>query len=122
MKVLVGVGGTERSFAALEGAIERAEQADDELTVVIFDDPSASLSRGQVRERVQRIVAETDVNLSTKEIDGDPGSQLVQVAEDGGFDQLIIGNGTRTPMGKIQLDSIAQFVLFNSHVTVKLVR
>lgn len=122
MQVLVGVGGTERSFAALEGTLERARQADDEVTVAVFDDPSATLTRGQVRDRIWTILGEYDLDVPVEDIDGDPGSQLVQVAENGEFDQLVLGNGNRTPMGKIQLDSIAQFVLFNSHVTVKLVR
>ncbi|WP_135662969.1 universal stress protein [Halorhabdus rudnickae] len=122
MEVLVGVGGTGRSFEALESTVERAKQADDELTVAVFDDPSAGLTRAQVRDRVREIVTERGVDPPLMEVDGDPGSQLVQIAETGGFNQLVIGNGARTPMGKIQLDSIAQFVLFNSHVTVKLVR
>ncbi|WP_181684650.1 universal stress protein [Halorhabdus salina] len=122
MRVLVGVGGTERSFAALEGTVERARQADDAVTVAIFDDPSATLTRGQVRDRVGTLLEDWDRQVEIRDVDGDPGSQLVEVAESGEFDQLVLGNGNRTPMGKIQLDSIAQFVLFNSQVTVKLVR
>jgi nucleotide-binding universal stress UspA family protein len=90
--------------------------------VAVFDDPSATLTREQVRDRISTILEEYDRDVKLQDIDGDPGSQLVQVAENGEFDQLVLGDGNRTPMGKIQLDSIAQFVLFNSHVTVKLVR
>lgn len=122
MQVLVGVDGTERSIGALEEAIERAQIADDEVTVAVFDDPSTNLNQEQAREAVRDVLEENGVDLPIREIDGDPGAQLVDLAEANDFDQVVIGDGTRSPMGKIRLDTIAQFVLFNSLVTVKLVR
>jgi nucleotide-binding universal stress UspA family protein len=35
---------------------------------------------------------------------------------------VVIGGGEQSPMGKIRLGHIAEFVLLNSHVTVTLVR
>ena len=57
-----------------------------------------------------------------RHLSGDPGSQLVDVAEREGFDQIVLGGGQRSPMGKIKLGHIAEFVLLNSPVTVTLVR
>ncbi len=50
------------------------------------------------------------------------GSSLVDYAEQGEYDQLVIGGGTLSPMGKIQLGPITEFVLLNAPTTVKLVR
>jgi len=65
-------------------------------------------------------VAHLGVDVRT--LSGDPGSELLDVAEREGFDQIVLGGGQRSPMGKIKLGHIAEFVLLNSHVTVKLVR
>jgi nucleotide-binding universal stress UspA family protein len=44
------------------------------------------------------------------------------VAEEHEFDKIVLGGGETSPMGKIQIGGIAEFVLLNSHVTVSLVR
>lgn len=122
MRVLVGVNGAEQSIAALERAIERAQETDDDLTVALFEGPSGSRSVSEMRERAQTILAEHGIDADLWELEENPGSRLVEVAEAEEFDQLVISDGEPTPMGKIQLDSVSQFVLFNSQVTVKLVR
>jgi len=57
----------------------------------------------------------------SQKLEGIP-SALVNYAEQGEFDQLVIGGGTLSPMGKIQLGPITEFVLLNAPTTVKLVR
>ncbi|MFW5903511.1 MAG: universal stress protein [Halolamina sp.] len=122
MKVLLGIGGSEDSIAALRRTVDRAQEAGDDLTVAIVDNPEADRSYEEIEAEVQSTLDEADCDADIRHIEGDPGSELVQLAEAEGFEQVVIGGGEQSPMGKIRLGHIAEFVLLNSHVTVTLVR
>ena len=122
MHVLVGVGGTDRSFRALESAIERATAVGDAVTVAVIDDPESDADPEAVEAKARDLIGQYDLDADVRLLTGNPGAELVALAESEGFDELVIGDGKRTPMGKIQLDTITQYALFNSHVTVKVVR
>jgi nucleotide-binding universal stress UspA family protein len=122
MKVLVGIGGTDDSFAALERTVDRAVVAGDDLTVGVFDDPAAELSRAEIETRARRTLDDAGLDAEIRSLEGDAGSALVALSEEEGFDKIVVGGGTRSPMGKIKIDTIAEFVLLNAHVTVSLVR
>lgn len=122
MKVLLGVGGSDDSLTALERTIARAAESGDDLTVAVVENPESDPEPDAVEERVRAVLAEADLDADVRRIAGDPGSELVRVAESEDFDQLVLGGGEYSPMGKIRLGSIAEFVLLNSHVTVTLVR
>ncbi|MFB6160000.1 MAG: universal stress protein [Haloferacaceae archaeon] len=122
MKVLLGMGGSEDSLRALEATVERAVRADDDLVVAVVDNPEAARSADEVVARVRETLAEADLDAGIRRLTGHPGSRLVDVAESEGFDQIVLGGGESSPMGKIQVGSIAEFVLLNSRVTVKLIR
>ena len=122
MNVLVGIGGGDDSFRALDAAIERAREAGDELTVAVVDNESVDASlealEGEVRDRLDAAGVDAEVRV----LSGHAGSSLVDLAESEGFDRLVIGGGEKSPMGKINLGSLTEFVLLNSHTTVTLVR
>jgi nucleotide-binding universal stress UspA family protein len=122
MKVLLGIGGTDDSLAALEQTVDRAVEAGDDLTIGVVDNPAAELSREEVESRVRTVVDEAGLDAEVRHLDGDPGSALVRLSEEEGFDKIAIGGGQRSPMGKIKIGGIAEFVLLNAHVTVSLVR
>jgi nucleotide-binding universal stress UspA family protein len=122
MKVLLGIGGTDDSLAALEQTVGRALEAGDDLTVGIIDNPASGLSPGEVESRVQAVLDEAGLDATVRHLEGDPGSALVDLSEAGDFDKIVLGGGETSPMGKIRIGSIAEFVLLNSHVTVSLVR
>ncbi|WP_142860343.1 universal stress protein [Salinigranum halophilum] len=122
MKVLLGIGGSDDSLTALEQTIDRAREAGDDLTVGIIDNPAAELSRDALEARVREMLDEAGVDATVRHLEGDPGSALVDLSEDGHFDKIVLGGGETSPMGKIRIGSIAEFVLLNSHVTVSLVR
>jgi nucleotide-binding universal stress UspA family protein len=122
MKVLLGIGGTDDSLAALEQTVDRAVEAGDDLTIGVVDNPAAELSREDVESRVRTVVDEAGLDAEVRHLDGDPGSALVRLSEEEGFDKIAIGGGQRSPMGKIKIGGIAEFVLLNAHVTVSLVR
>ena len=122
MKVLLGIGGSDDSFTALEETLERATAAGDDLTIGIVENPESERTPEEVRNRVVEELADVELGVDVRTLSGDPGSELLDVAEREGFDQIVLGGGQRSPMGKIKLGHIAEFVLLNSHVTVKLVR
>ncbi|KZN24767.1 MULTISPECIES: universal stress protein [unclassified Haladaptatus] len=122
MKVLLGIGGSDDSLTALSRTVERAVAADDELTVAILDNPESDLAKDDITEKVQAVLDDVGFDATVRDVSGDPGSRLLDIAESEGFEQIVLGGGQRSPMGKIRLGQIAEFVLLNSHVSVKLVR
>jgi len=122
MKVLLGIGGSDDSLTALERTVSRAVAADDELTVALLDNPQSDRAKDDIREKAEAVLDDAELEASVRDVSGDPGSRLLDVAESEGFEQIVLGGGQRSPMGKIRLGQIAEFVLLNSHVSVKLVR
>jgi nucleotide-binding universal stress UspA family protein len=122
MKVLLGIGGSEDSLNALEKTVSRAGEAGDELTVAVVENPESDRDPSTVAEAARKSLEDAGLSGDVRELSGDPGSALVELAESEGFDQIVLGGGERSPMGKIRLGHIAEFVIVNSRVTVTLVR
>jgi nucleotide-binding universal stress UspA family protein len=122
MKLLLGIGGSDDSLRALERVVDRVAETGDDLTVAVLRNPATETTPEAIEERVRATLDERSVTASVRHLDGDPGSELVALAEREGFDRIAIGGGETSPMGKIKLGSIAEFVLLNSHVSVTLVR
>ncbi len=120
MKVLLGVGGGEDSDIALDRTLERAAEAGDDLTIGVFGSNNATIE--EVEQTVKDRLATADVDADIRRIEEQPASRLVELAETESFDQLVIGGGQRSPMGKISLGAITEFVLLNAQVTVRLER
>ncbi|SEW15455.1 universal stress protein [Natrinema salifodinae] len=123
MNVLLGLGGSDESVKTLRRTIDRTTAVGDDLTVVVVDKPEAKRSQDEMYDQAVDALEEAGLDDVTVEtLEGDPGSALVDYAEQGEYDQLVIGGGTLSPMGKIQLGPITEFVLLNAPTTVKLVR
>ncbi|WP_418280959.1 universal stress protein [Halorubrum sp. DTA98] len=122
MKVLCGIGGSDDSLRALDRSVERAAVADDDLTVLIVDNPDSERSSDDLVNRAEQAVSDAGIDANIRRIDGDPGSRLVDIAEAEGFDEIVIGGGQTSPMGKITIGTIAEFVLLNAKTSVTLVR
>jgi len=123
MDILLGVGGSELSYDALDETIDRAAETGDTLTVAIFENEEVSADLEEIRERVEERIDESGFDASIRVLEGDaPGSELVSLAENEGFDRIVLGGGERSTLGKIQLGSIVEFVLLNSQTPVTLIR
>jgi nucleotide-binding universal stress UspA family protein len=120
MRILVGVDDTDRGMRALAATIERAREAGDEVTVAVYATGDGSLDavEASVRDRLETASFDAGVEL----IAGEPGSGLLELADDGGYDRIVLPGGRRSPLGKIQLGSTLEFVLLNAQTTVTLVR
>jgi len=122
MKVLLGIDGSDESMKTLRKTIDRTREADDDLTVVVVPKEAAKRSQDEMATEARDLVTEAGLDVDVRVVTGDPGSTLVDIAERESFDQLAIGGGTESPMGKIRLGPITEFVLLNANVTVRLVR
>ncbi len=122
MNVLLGIGGSEDSFRALERTLERSREAGDTLTVAVLDNPDSPAEQSEVAGRARDAVADAGLDAEVRMVDGNPGSALVDLAEAEGFDRIVLGGGETSPLGKVKLGSIAEFVLLNATVSVTLVR
>ncbi|MBX0295627.1 universal stress protein [Haloarcula nitratireducens] len=123
MNVLLGIGGSQLSYHALDETIARAKETGDEVTVAIFDNEEADTDADEIRERVESTLSEADFEASIRRIEGEsPGSRLIDIAESEEFDRIVLGGGERSTLGKIQLGSIVEFVLLNAQTPVTLIR
>ena len=88
-RILVGTDGSQTATRAVDRAVEVASATGATLTI---------LSAGR-RDKAQAVVeaeqtrlADAGVQLEAKVIEGDAASALVDEAENGGFDLLVVGN------------------------------
>lgn len=121
MKVLLGTGGRSDGFEALEATLDRTREAGDDLTVAVLE-TSSDEDVAEVATEIRERVAESDVAADVRVLTGHPGSELSALAEREGFDRIVLGGGKRSPMGKIDLGEVAEFVLLNADVSVTLIR
>jgi nucleotide-binding universal stress UspA family protein len=117
--VLLCLGPGEPAVEAFDSAVERATEADDEVTVAVFGDPE---DRERLTARARDRLEGVDVPAELRELESDPASRLVELAEQEGFDRIVLSGGERSPLGKIQLSRVAEFVLLNATTTVTLIR
>jgi len=122
MRVLLGIDGTEDSLRALPRTVERTAEAGDDLTVAILDTPESEADPEELYRRARETIDESAIEAPIRRVSGDPGSRLVEIAEREEFDAIALGGGHRTPMGKITLGGITEFVVLNATVSVILVR
>lgn len=122
MRTLVGIGGSDDSLRALTVALDRAAEAGDEVTVAVVENPDSDLSVEEVERRVDEDLAGRELDAEVRVLRGNPGSRLVEVADGEGFDRIVLGGGETSPLGKISIGSIAEFVLLNANTSVTLIR
>ena len=122
MEILLGMGGSPDSRLALRETVSSIATADDRLTVAILRDAHSDTTVDELETLIETTAAEAGMSVEIEVIDGDPGPALTDLAESAGYDQVVIGGGKRSPMGKISLGEITEFVVLNADTTVTLVR
>lgn len=122
MKVLLGIGGSVDAFRALDRTIELVGGTDTELTVAVLDNPAADASAASVETAVGSRLSAAGIDATVRRLEGDPGPALVTLAETEGYEEIVVGGGQESPLGKIDVGRIAEYVVLNAPVTVTLVR
>jgi nucleotide-binding universal stress UspA family protein len=118
MNVVVGIDGSDDAFAVFERAINRAREAGDDLTVAlvagVLDDAAATT------RRVRETLTDAGIDGTVEHVDGE--GELVELADNGRFDRLVVSGGERTPTGKLSFSPTTEFVLMNADTSVTLAR
>lgn len=122
MKQLLGIGGTDDGIRALERTLDRVRETGDDLSVAVFENPASESAPGEVEADVRDRLETAGIEATVYSLEGHPGSELIELAEREGFDRIVLGGGERSPMGKVQVGSVAQFVVVNAPVSLTLVR
>jgi len=90
MKVLLGIDGTEDSLRALPRTIERTAEAGDDLTIAILDHSGNDRDPDELYRRASEALEESPIDAPIRRVSGDPGSRLVDIAED--VDALLVSD------------------------------
>lgn len=123
MKLLLGIGGSDDSWRALSQTAERAAEAGDSLTVAILENPDTEMAPVDIETKIEQTLTEYEnLDADVRHVEGDPGAMLVEIGDVEGYDQIVIGGGERSPMGKIRVGQVAEFVVLNAETSVTLVR
>ncbi len=120
MRILVGIDQSDRVAPVLSGACQRLSDGDS-ITVAVVA-PTDEASMDELEMAVSDYVDANELGATVTTLSGHPGSELVELAERKGFDRLVIDGGRRSPLGKIQLAALTEFVLLNATMTVTLIR
>ena len=122
MDILLGMGGSADSRLALRETVSALATVDDRLTVAILRDARSDTTVEELETLIETTASEAGLPVEIVVLDGNPGPALTDLAESDGYDQIVIGGGKRSPMGKISLGEITEFVVLNADTTVTLVR
>lgn len=88
-RIIVGTDGSPTAAKAVARAVEVAESTGATLTIMT----AGKLGRGQ--EIVDAAAADhsgSSVTIDTVVVDGDPVSAIIDTAESGGYDLVVVGN------------------------------
>ena len=120
MKVLVPIDGSDCSFRAVEFAIELVRRYEGELQVVHITDHAGEATE-QMLERVKEALAEagiddhpeivTDTRLSDPRYANRVGRDILELAEEGDYDHIVMGHHGAGRIGRAILGSAAETVV-----------
>ena len=119
MKVLLALDGSELSMRALDRTIDRAREAGDDLAVAVYEGAAAA-DVDEVAETATERLSAAGIDAAVHRLEDEAGSQIVELADD--YDELVMGGGEISPMGKIRIGETIEFVLVNAQTTLTLVR
>jgi nucleotide-binding universal stress UspA family protein len=122
MKILLAYDGFDHSENALAAAAELARPSGTEVTILSVVPPDARGSKAgghvMLRPHAHEDVARAHAYLrergieSTMQIEhGLPESEIVRVAEEGGYDLIVAGSRERGPVGELFLGSVSKAVV-----------
>jgi len=118
-RVLVGTDGSPTAARAVDRAVEVATVFGADLTIVMaghHDDAGRVVSAEAERHR------DAAISIDTR-VDGrDPATALLDIAEEGGYDLLVVGNRGMTGAGRSFLGSVPNKVSHHASRSLLIVR
>lgn len=127
-KILLAYDGGEPARRALETAGELARAFHAPLSVVSVvpkrtarpgGDPS-EITSAHARElqEAKRLLEEMGLEVELLEPSGDPAGRIEQIAEEGGFDTIVLASGCGGPVERTLQGSISRHVVAHATATV----
>jgi nucleotide-binding universal stress UspA family protein len=117
--ILVGTDGSETAAKAVDRAVQVASTVGAKLTIMTV---------GRETEGKKVVDAEaarhksSGVDIDTRVVSGDPASILVDAAESGGYDLLVVGNKGMTGVSRFFLGSVPNKVSHHVPCSLLIVR
>lgn len=137
-KVLVPIDGSDSSRKALEMAIVIATAADAELTVLeVIEEfgplpgyyeaapPGADRIKWISEQRFEKIhpmLEEENVKWNRRVEEGYAADRIVEIADEGKYDLIVIGSRGLTPFGRFLMGSVSDRVVHHAHCSVTVVK
>jgi nucleotide-binding universal stress UspA family protein len=118
-RILVGTDGSETAAAAVDRAVEVARATGAELTILSVGD--GERPRTVVDAEASRH-ASSGPAILTRTASGDAASVLVDLAEQEGYDLLVVGNKGMTGASRFFLGSVPNKVSHHAPVSLLIVR
>ena len=118
-RILVGTDGSETATKAVERAVELAKASGASLTILTAG--TGEGARRVVDEEVARH-ATSGVQIDTRVDERDPTTALTEVAEEGDYDLLVVGNKGMTGASRFFLGSVPNKVSHHVQRSLLIVR
>ncbi len=133
-RILLATDGSTNSFRAAEEAAKLASALQGEVTIisVIKDMPVARLPAeiyNSIEDNTQKMLEETKDFLKEKGVEanvlsfqGNPGNIICEVAEDGGYNLIVMGSSGLGSIEELFLGSVSNKVVHCAKVSVLVVK
>jgi nucleotide-binding universal stress UspA family protein len=143
MKILIAIDGSDFSQAAMQSVIARPWPPDTQVKVLhVVEPPSLLMGREMggydpefemvwkaLREQAKELVAKAAEKLraakfkvSTELVEGDPKSQIIDIANEWNADMIVLGSHGRTGINRFLMGSVSQAVVRHAHCSVEIIR
>jgi nucleotide-binding universal stress UspA family protein len=143
MKILIAIDGSDFSQAALQSVIARPWPPDTAIKVLhVVEPPSLLMGREMggydpefemvwkaLREQAKDLVAKAadklrgaKFNVSTELVEGNPKSQIIDMANEWHADMIVLGSHGWTGLNRFLMGSVSEGVVRHAHCSVEIVR
>jgi nucleotide-binding universal stress UspA family protein len=137
MKILVALDGSPRALAALDGVLQRLDWFRDQVELsLIYAHAQLPYKRAvawagkdavhayyeeeseEALAEARKLLASRNIAYGVEKVVGDPATQIVERAQEGGFDLIVMGSHGRSALESLVVGSVATKVLAKSTVPV----
>jgi nucleotide-binding universal stress UspA family protein len=143
MKILIAIDGSDSSQTAVQNVMARPWPPDTELRVLhVVEPPSLLMGREMagpdpefeavwqaMRDQAKALVGKTaeklrgtKLNVTTALVEGDPKSQIIDVANEWHADMIVLGSHGRKGLNRFLMGSVSEAVVRHAHCSVEIVR
>jgi nucleotide-binding universal stress UspA family protein len=127
-KILVPIDGSEKAEEALQCAILLAKKTDAQMTLLYVQEPGLFKLKPKVTKEIGTCILSNaadqieGIKLDKKLESGDPAKTIIQTANEGDCDIIVMGSRGLGAMGRFLLGSVSDHIVHYANRSVLLVR